>query len=185
VLDGAGGVNTAGYTGSGVIASLANPASNAGADAIGDTYVNIQNLSGTSFTDTLTGDSQNNLLSGNGGNDLLIGGAGADTLDGGAGSDIFDFNALAESATSAPDLILSWSSGDKIDLSTIDADATVAGDQAFHLDGTSGGAADISYSYSSGQDVTVVNVWVDNDASIDMTIFIKGNVSLSNASFVF
>ncbi len=50
-----------------------------------DTLVNIENVIGTVYSDTLTGNSQANILNGGGGIDVLIGGDGDDTyvVDGG------------------------------------------------------------------------------------------------------
>ena len=128
-LDGGGGNDTATYfngptvpigtTGgppTGVTASLANPGINTG-DAAGDTYVSIENLTGSMFSDTLYGDQFDNILRGDpeyklefpdgsapdpsapksphlattstpgGGNDALYGGGGNDKLFGGFGND--------------------------------------------------------------------------------------------------
>jgi Ca2+-binding RTX toxin-like protein len=187
-LIGGAGVNTASYSnaGGGVIASLANVSGNAG-DASGDTYQNIQNLLGSGLADNLEGDSQSNTLTGGAGADTITGGNGADVLQGDAGNDIYDFNSLSETAASAPDLI-NFAAGDKIDLSTIDADPALGGDQAFHLDGSvrSGGAGDVTFNYSGGGlDVTIVNLYVDSDTTIDATIYLRGNISLTNSSFIF
>jgi Ca2+-binding RTX toxin-like protein len=51
------------------------------------TLLNIQNVTGTNFADTLVGDGQNNVLTGGGGNDILRGNGGDDTLIGGANDD--------------------------------------------------------------------------------------------------
>jgi hypothetical protein len=81
--------DTASYitAGTGVSVSLAL----AGAqDTVGaglDSFVSIENLSGSSFNDTLTGDTNANLLDGAAGDDTLDGGDGNDTVQGGAGSD--------------------------------------------------------------------------------------------------
>ena len=78
--------DTASYVGDevGVIASLESPSFiGKGGQAEGDTYVNIENLTGGSGDDQLTGSSFNNILKGEEGEDTLIGGAGADVLDGG------------------------------------------------------------------------------------------------------
>src|SRR6185295_14112803 len=95
-LDGGIGTDTASYAtaGAGVAARLAAPAGNTG-DAAGDSYVSIENLTGTNFADTLTGDGNANVLAGLDGNDTLIGGAGADSLDGGAGSDTASYATAA------------------------------------------------------------------------------------------
>ena len=82
VLDGRGGFDFASYITSmvGLTASLANPAANTG-HAAGDTYFNIEHLSGSNFNDILIGDGSNNFLMGRGGADSLQGGGGFDTAD--------------------------------------------------------------------------------------------------------
>jgi Ca2+-binding RTX toxin-like protein len=71
-LDGGTGTDTATYAASpaGVSVSLATGL-DSGGDAQGDTPINIENLTGSAFNDTLEG---------NGGNNVLVGGAGIDTL---------------------------------------------------------------------------------------------------------
>jgi serralysin len=96
-LDGGTGTDTASYATAtaGVIANLSSASSNRG-DAYLDTFISIENLTGSNFADTLTGNSSANrleggagadTLNGNGGNDTLMGGAGADVLNGGSGTD--------------------------------------------------------------------------------------------------
>jgi hypothetical protein len=78
------------------------------------------------------GGAGNDAIVGGHGNDLIYGGLGQDDLTGGAGADTFQYNSIAETTNAAPDHILDFTSGtDKIDLSRIDADTNVAGDQAF------------------------------------------------------
>jgi serralysin len=90
LLKGNTGVDAATYEGAlkGVTASLANSASNTG-DAAGDSYDEIENLTGSAFADRLIGDTGANTLDGRGGNDTLDGGAGFDILIGDFGNDIF------------------------------------------------------------------------------------------------
>src|SRR4029077_1609558 len=80
VLNGGGGNDTASYRNalSGLTASLASPEETNTGEAAGDTYISIENLTGTNFDDTLVGDS---------GDNFLVGGLGADALFGGGGAD--------------------------------------------------------------------------------------------------
>ena len=98
-LDGGAGVDAAYYTDAtaGLLVDLRNQGRNSGF-ALGDTLVDIENLYGSSFNDTLAGDglsntlvglAGNDLIDGREGNDALSGGAGNDTLIGGAGNDHF------------------------------------------------------------------------------------------------
>ncbi|MFZ4690294.1 MAG: calcium-binding protein [Polymorphobacter sp.] len=76
----------------------------------------------------------NDTIIGSNGADRIIGGAGADLLFGGDGSDSFVYASTADSGvgTSRGDIIGDFISGvDSLDLTGIDADASVAGDQAF------------------------------------------------------
>jgi Ca2+-binding RTX toxin-like protein len=139
----------------------ASEAANAGTDRVISSVAftlgaNVENLTltgaagirgiGNALANTITGNSGNNLLTGFAGNDRLVGGAGidlltgglgADVLVGGAGADRFDFNSVAESRGSGRDTVyLLRAEGDKIDLSTIDADTDgTAGNQAFRFIG--------------------------------------------------
>ncbi|WP_311268944.1 M10 family metallopeptidase [Sphingobium sp. WCS2017Hpa-17] len=90
-LDGGTGSDTVTYAGitAGVNVSLAIVgAQNTGAGGT-DTLIGIENLSGTSYADTLRGDSNANELYGRAGNDTLIGGSGADLMVGDTGNDIY------------------------------------------------------------------------------------------------
>ena len=100
-LNGNTGTDTASYASAaaGVTARLnLGTASNDG-DGGSDTFVSIENLTGSAFTDLLVGNGGANVLSGGlgadtllglGGNDILIGGTGAsNTLQGGLGDDTY------------------------------------------------------------------------------------------------
>ena len=98
----------------GVTVDLLNSANNSGANAVGDTLVNVEDLFGTDFADQLFGDHEDNSLAGEGGNDqlfgregddtlngregddLLVGGAGADVLNGGEGNDTVSYADAAD-----------------------------------------------------------------------------------------
>ena len=134
ILAGGTGTDTAYYTGSaaGVTVNLgAGTAS--GGDAAGDVLSGIEQLFGSNLADQLTGNVGANGLWGDGGNDVLTGGAGADTLKGGAGADSFAYTSTADSTVTAAgrDTINDFTTGDKIDLSAIDANGAGAGNTAF------------------------------------------------------
>jgi Ca2+-binding RTX toxin-like protein len=83
----------------------------------------------------LIGEDGNDTLAGNNGDDVLIGGKGADRLKGAGGADRFVFEEISDlSATrGTSDQILDFSAGqgDRIDLSGLDANLLIEGDQAF------------------------------------------------------
>ena len=88
VLMGGAGIDTASYANApqGLTVSLLDPSVNTG-DAAGDTYSQIENLTGSAFADRITGSDSVNTLSGGGGNDVIYGLGGSDVLLGGAGAD--------------------------------------------------------------------------------------------------
>jgi Ca2+-binding RTX toxin-like protein len=95
----------------------------------------LSNLA-TAVGDRIDGAAGNDVLDGGGGDDLLVGGLDADILVGGAGADTFQFNSVNESPFGINikhDAISDFNplDGDKIDLSGIDADTGLPGDQAF------------------------------------------------------
>lgn len=79
-LNGGGGTDTVTYllAASGVTASLATGTATVDGDGATDSFVSIENLTGSDYNDSLTGDGNAN---------TLIGGIGSDTLTGGAGND--------------------------------------------------------------------------------------------------
>jgi Ca2+-binding RTX toxin-like protein len=165
VLDGGSGIDTLDYAGSnaGVTVKLSQGTASGG-HAEGDSFRNAENLTGSSFADTLSGDAGANLINGSAGNDTLVGGGGNDRLFGSSGQDVvnggtgrdelsgggdsdrFDFAALADSAVGPNrDAILDFAVDpatgagfiDRINVSSIDAQAAAAGNQAFGFIGAS------------------------------------------------
>ncbi len=87
VLNGGNNTDTAVYLGGfAITANLTAPSLNKG-DALGDTYISIENLTGSQYGDVLVADAAINFVQGVGGNDTLRGLGGADRLDGGTGND--------------------------------------------------------------------------------------------------
>jgi Ca2+-binding RTX toxin-like protein len=183
-FDGRGGVDTLSFaqfaTAKSINLGLTSPQS-------GYTVLSIENLTGSSAGDSFTGNAVANVLngaagndnlSGGAGNDTLIGGAGKDGLAGGLGNDVFDFNSLTELGlgSAARDVISDWNAGDRIDLSTIDWDATTTGNQAFTYLGsavftTTAGQV----RYSGG----VLQINTDTDTAAEYEIQITGTYPAS------
>jgi len=88
-LDGGTGIDIASYAYSTAAVAI-NLATGRGfgGEAEGDTLVNIENVVGSSFNDSLIGDAGRNELYGQDGNDIILGDEGDDYLDGGAGNDL-------------------------------------------------------------------------------------------------
>ncbi|WP_412072612.1 beta strand repeat-containing protein [Pseudomonas fluorescens] len=150
ILNGAAGIDTVSYAfaTAAVTANLGLTTAQATGGSGSDTLLNVENLTGSNYHDKLTGNALantlnggagNDTLTGGAGNDLLIGGTGLDMLYGGTGADTFDFNALNEMGLGAlRDVIgdFKTSEGDKIDLSTLDANLATAANDAFSFIGS-------------------------------------------------
>lgn len=187
-LVGGTGRDTASYAqaGKGVTVSLAQPhlATN---DAKGDTFCSIENLAGSRYADVLTGDAGGNALDGGAGNDRLTGGRGADTLHGGAGHDVFIFTNLSDSTIRAGgrDTILGFGSGDRFDLSAIDANSEIRGNQFFIFTGTDefdGRAGELRYERKESG--TFVYADTDGDRHADFAFHLDDSVKLEKHDFM-
>jgi Ca2+-binding RTX toxin-like protein len=113
----------------------------------------------------LFGGGGHDTLTGGGGADLIVGGSGADALTGGSGADVFRYDSAADSVAGQSDLIGDFRTGlDRIDLSRIDANTLVAGDQAFVWIGASAfsGVAGQLRSFESGG-----YRWIEGDTNGD------------------
>ena len=142
-INGGNGNDTTSYAfyGGPIVANLTTGVvSFPGNSTLTDTLISIENLIATNGNDSVTGNSSANVLSGAAGNDTIIGGLGSDTLVGGSGNDIFRYFSTAESTSGAlnRDTIADFLLGtDWLDLSAIDANLSIAGDQAFTFLGSS------------------------------------------------
>lgn len=169
-----------------------------GSRALNATGNNLANyIIGNESTNTLLGNGGNDTLVGGGGNDTLDGGSGvdlvrggsgsdrlngnlgADTLIGGSGQDVFLFKSFAGSMPGAADQLSAGdngtafdgagsAAGDLIDLSALDANATVTGDQAFLF----GGSGKQHLSLSEVGTDTIVRGNSDNDAAFEFQLVI-------------
>jgi Ca2+-binding RTX toxin-like protein len=201
VLSGGNGIDTADYSASlSAVTVDLSLGRGSGGNAQGDTLSSIENITGSALNDQLTGNAIANQLSGGAdndtlnaaagddhldggaGNDILIGGLGKDTLTGGDGADTFVFKSIQDSAVGHEDQIIDFSSaqGDHIDLSAIDANTHVAGDEAF---GYIGSAA---FSDVAGQ-LRYADHFLEGDVNGDGTADFRVHVdvaSLAHNDFV-
>ncbi|MCV3766717.1 M10 family metallopeptidase C-terminal domain-containing protein [Rhizobium sp. TRM95796] len=144
---------------------------------------NFENASGGSKSDSITGNGEANILRGNGGADKIAGLGGADDLYGGGGKDVFIFTALSDSpaAASRRDVIHDFASGDRIDLSDIDANSKAKGNQAFSFIG------DDDFSRKAGQlryDDDVIYGDVNGDRKVDFSLQVEDVASFSKGFFM-
>ena len=162
-----------------------------------DTLIDVENIIGSNFADILTGSifanrltggNGNDTLDGNDGVDTLTGGAGADVLIGGLAADIFDFNAIAESTIGiGHDRILDFSSlqGDKIDLSTIDANTLTFGNGIFNFIGNAAFVADTANAGQLRIDTDgFISGDVNGDGISDFEIALTGVTNLNATDFI-
>jgi Ca2+-binding RTX toxin-like protein len=186
VLNGGSGIDTASYAyaSSAVSVSLSNASVQDTNGSGSDTLISIENLIGSKYNDSLTGTTSSNTLNGGDGNDRLIGGAGKDLLIGGAGNDTFVFSALSDTGLTSDswDGIKDFLRGDKIDLSKLDADATVSGNSAFSqiIDSTTAFTTAGQLRLTDG----VLYGNTDADADAEFAIQLVGVSSLSMADFI-
>lgn len=133
-------------------------------------------LTGGAGKDWLEGGEGEDQLFGGAGDDILIGGTNRDWLTGGAGRDTFRFNAANESKGGAMDRIMDFTRGeDVIDLSPMDANTKMAGNQAMTFIGTG------EFTRTAGQlryermdDYTQIEVDLNGDGKADFGIRLEG-----------
>jgi Ca2+-binding RTX toxin-like protein len=141
-------------------------------------------LIGGRGNDTLYGDHPNIVGLGTPGNDVLIGGPGQDLLIGGPGADVFRYNATSEGGDTIQDfehLI------DKIDLSRIDANTHVPGNQAFTFVAaptTSVFAHGISWNQDAALNETFIHADANGNTTADFTLTLVGLTNLTAGDFV-
>jgi Ca2+-binding RTX toxin-like protein len=189
VLDGGSGTDTVSYyTGAiGVAVNLDTGKGSLG-EAQGDVFTGIENVSGSQSNDSIIGTTGANVLQGWNGADILLGGRGADTLTGGAGADRFQYFGTVHSLTgSGADRITDFShaQGDRIDLSPIDANTLVAGNQAFSFIGGglyTGVAGQLRYSIVGS--TTTIAGDVNGDKVSDFHIALTGAIGLVSGDFL-
>ncbi|WP_395676477.1 hypothetical protein [Inquilinus sp.] len=153
----------------------------------GNDGINASGLGAGQLGLTLAGGAGDDALVGGAGADILHGDTGRDFLAGGAGADRFVFATGDTGLGGSGDRIddFSHAQGDKIDLSAIDANVVVAGDQAFTFIGAGAftGVAGQLHAVSGGG-LTAISGDVNGDGVADFTVGLNGTIALTAADFV-
>lgn len=147
----------------------------------------VIDLNGRSYVEGTSGDyliSNFENATGGKGKDTIIANVEVNILKGGTGADIFVF----ESKTAAHgDKILDFSQTekDRIDLSVIDANSLVSGNQAFTFIGTAAfgdKAGQLRYQVTSGD--TIIQGDINGDGVRDFSITLDASVTLKAGDFI-
>jgi hypothetical protein len=154
-------------------------------DGTGNTLANT--IVGNNGVNTLKGGTGNDIISGLGGADVINGGAGADVMTGGGGFDTFDFNLATDGVPglATRDVIKDFTgngnlAGDLIDLSTIDANTGVAGNQVFTFIGAAAFSAAGQVRYVNGSLLANTNA----DLAADFEVKLAGSPALVAADLI-
>lgn len=143
-------------------------------------------LNGEIGADILNGGDDSDTLSGEEGADSMTGGRGADVLIGGAGADRFIFLDAADSPSTGRDFVFDFRVGeDVLDLSSVDADTTTAGNQAFQLVGQFTGRAGelvVQFDINTGRALVVGDT--NGDGIGDFGFIVGGDIPFSSSNFL-
>ncbi len=138
-------------------------------------------VSGQSGTDTLWG--VENVVTGSG-NDTITMSNAVNVVDGGQGNDVFVFGSAA---AANGDTIRGFQAGDKIDLSGIDANSGVAGNDAFTLESgqstTAPGQIVVTHETREDGEYTVISGDIAGTNAPEFRISIAGNHALTGTDF--
>ncbi|HEY9236151.1 MAG TPA: right-handed parallel beta-helix repeat-containing protein [Phenylobacterium sp.] len=187
-FDGGAGRDTVSYAGNSesVLVNLGQAGEQYTGVAGRDALVNVENVIGSNYRDTIKGDAGDNVIDGGGERDWITGAGGADSLVGGSGPDTFIYASLGDStvALSGRDLIVDFSSkeGDHIDLRSIDA-VQGGGDNAFTLVADFSGVAG-QLRLVQGDGHYIVEGDVDGDKAADFAINVQSSGTLTTWDFM-
>ncbi|CAA2101636.1 Bifunctional hemolysin/adenylate cyclase [Methylobacterium bullatum] len=135
------------------------------------------------------GNAGNNQIYGNAGDTEIYSGDGRDLLYGRGGADTFVFKDVTDSdvAIGGRDIVkdFDFAAGDRIDLSAIDANSGLAGDQGFQFVGTeafSGEAGELRMKFGGGN--TLLQGDTNGDGATDFAVLLQGHHVLDSGSFL-
>jgi Ca2+-binding RTX toxin-like protein len=145
-------------------------------------------IHGNGGSDRLDGGAGRDELRGGSGNDFLTGGLGADLMHGGDGQDTFVFRTAGESGVGAGqrDVVQWFQQGkDTIDLSLIDANTAMSGDQVFKFAGETQSVEAHSVSFFRSGSSTILQSDINGDSTADFQIEFNSKLILNRSDFAF
>lgn len=186
LLVGALGLNLTGNAGNNTLTANAgaNLIQGMGGDDTISSFAGNDTIYGGAGTDLIEGGTGNDTLSGGTEMDTLFGGTGKDRLIGGADADVFAFRTKAEAGNGVNrDVIADFAvSVDRIDLSAIDANELLEGNQAFSFIGSaafSGAPGELRYGSAAG----FVYADTNGDSIADFQLQLIGKPVIAAADF--
>lgn len=146
-------------------------------------------ITGNLAANVLSGLAGADSIDGATGDDRISGGLGADRLTGGLGADTFVYTATAESTAAARDWLTDFTHGiDRIDLSAMDANTTVAGNQSFAFIGTAAFdhvAGQVRYAVVTGSPAYILlQADTDGDGVANLTVLLNNANLLAQSDFL-
>ncbi|WGM38577.1 hypothetical protein [Caulobacter sp. NIBR1757] len=154
------------------------------ADIDGSGNAGANNLQGNTGANSLDGGAGSDTINGNDGDDFIIGGLGNDLLRGGTGADTFVVRQESiANLVLETDQVYDFDAQDLIDLSAIDANTRLDGNQAFRLVSafTKPDAAhdadvgQMTLTFAGG--ITTLRLDVNGDGKVDYQMKINGDVT--------
>ena len=166
---------------------------------VGDASDNV--LLGAAGDDVLAGLDGKDRLIGGDGNDVVKGAGGIDSLDGGVGDDVLfggldidnltggddaDTFVWGSTAEAGGDTVFDFNQadGDLLDLSTIDANQTVNGNQSFDFIGTANFTAPGQIRWINFNGDTYIQLNTDSDGAVEASIRVSGLQTVDENWFV-
>lgn len=145
-------------------------------------------INGSIYSDYIKSWAGNDAVNGNQGSDTLEGGLGADTLTGGKDADVFKYTAVKESGTTATtrDTLTDFkhTENDLIDLSAIDANSKISGNQSFQFIGSASFNKDATGQLRFDSATHILYASTNADSKPEFSILLTGVEGLVAEDFI-